>query len=341
MFISIFLFLNPFLFQTPEIDPETNEGLAQLTTAISEAAIPEKLDALFLLEQQRIGLSDADLTQIKQRFSPRICRGVNQTFDSAHRKKELIKINKGGKRCIVTTIDATLRRNPELLEQLAKNLEATGFDGYLYYRIGGFPTPQETELEYAATPYSFKIFLMNEAHLLGFDSVLWVDARLIPIRSLEPIFTHLEKHHSFFVEDRLMVRVNFLSLSIDALKDLLKINPLDHVRIATPLFGLDFTYFATDLFLRDYYDCCKNGLCFISVFPEEHVISCIVAKYKSHFAYVTPKKYSIARHLWIYDPDNTPLETLEFAHQERFIFFGLSEESQHQLKNLRLETRCQ
>ncbi|MFZ4772904.1 MAG: hypothetical protein ACOYK9_02805 [Chlamydiia bacterium] len=326
--------LNPFLFDVPEGDPETTTYLESLEKKIQNGSIHEKIEQFFIEEKEKLPLSDQDYLHVRDHLFDRIARGIHQKFTSDKRDKGLIKINKGGEQCVVTTVDLSGRRNPALIKQIAKNLQKTGFNGYLYYRIGGFPHPRGTEIKYASIPYSFKIFLMEEAYLQGFSQVLWLDSRLIPIRSIQPIFDALKKHHGFFVDERLMLRVNFLSQALESIENILEVAPLFHKRITTPVFGLDFSYSPTHLFLEDYYLCAENGLCFLSVFPEEHVISSILAKYKSKFPYMSELNSSYFRKLWFYDEVTHQPDTLKVAKKHNYFFYGVGSESQYLLDKL-------
>ncbi len=51
---------------------------------------------------------------------------------------------------------------------------------------GAWPSHQEI-------PYGFKAFALSESNLLGADLLLWCDASILPIRSLEPLWERIER----------------------------------------------------------------------------------------------------------------------------------------------------
>ncbi|MBU6148796.1 MAG: hypothetical protein KGQ54_01200 [Verrucomicrobia bacterium] len=336
-FYLSFLLVNPFLIDFSKDASDTLEIFKDLEKELSLSSIRQDIHTLFLEEKNKLALTDGEFETIYGHIHIRVSKGIDQKFYSHETTKGLLKINKGGNQCVVTTVDLSGRRNPGLIQQIYENLTESGFNGYLYYRIGGFPAPTNKELRYAAVPYSFKIFLMEEARLLGFRYVLWIDSRLIPMRSIEPIFSHIKKHRAFLVNDRLMVRMNFLSFGLENLEMLLGINPLNYPRIATPVFGLDMESSCVRQLVQDYYTCCENGLCFLSVFPEEHVLSTIVGKYSKEFKYLYQISPSTFKYLWHYDKDHHLPESLIYAVKQHFYFYGVGAKSQYMLKELGLK----
>ena len=337
IFFPFLLLANPFLFDTLKESRDSIDTYYELEKKLSNSSIRDNIDQLFFQEKEKLHLTKEEFETVYGHIHIRVSKGIDQKFYSKETSKGLLKINNGGNQCVVTTVDLSGRRNPELIYQIYENLKETGFDGYLYYRIGGFPTPSNMEMRYAAVPYSFKIFLMEEARQLGFRYVLWLDSRLIPMRSPDPIFAHIKKHHAFLVNDRLMVRMNFLTYSLESLENLLGINPLHYPRIATPVFGLDMDFSSVRNLVKDYYLCCEDGLTFLSVFPEEHVLSAIVGKYKKDFKYLYQISPSRFKYLWHYDKDHHIPESLDYAVKQSFYFYGVGAKSQYMLKELQLK----
>lgn len=342
-FLSINLFIllslggNPFFFEFPKNSSEENAFFSEVQENIKKANIPEKIEKIFEEEREKFCLNDGEIADLKNHLQKRILRGVDQKFTASNLTKKLTKIHNGSSCCVVTTVDGSNLRNPELIQQMIKNLEAIGFNGYLYHRIAGFPNPTGLEMRYAAIPYSFKIFLMIEAYKMGFTHILWVDSRLLPIRSIDPIFTVIKKHHAFLIKDKMMVRANFVSQALEKLNELTGVDPLLQYRIATPVFGLDFSFPPTFQVLSSYYKCCESGLPFLSVFPEEHVLSCIFSRLKNYFFYTDSLYPTKFKNLWIYDEDESLENSFEYAHKKKFFFFGLSNKSQFDLSAISIK----
>lgn len=337
--LSVCLYSNPFFFEVPPPQKDQGDFLKKIEENIHKSHIFENINNLFEEEKKEFSLSELELSDLKNHLFKRLLRGVNQRLFSHDQKAEVVKIHKGSSCCIVTTVDGSTNRNPELISQMIKNLDALGFNGYLYYRIAGFPNPTGKEIQYASIPYSFKIFLMLEAYKIGFKEILWVDSRLMPIKGIEPIFDVIKKHHAFLVKDKIMMRANFLSRALVTLTTLTGVNPLNHYRIATPVFGLDFSFPTSLEVLKKYYECCDNGYPFLSVFPEEHVLSSIFARYQKAFPYIDSLTSSKFKNLWLYDEDVSLEESLKKAQKKQFFFFGLGNRSQFQLSELQLEKK--
>jgi hypothetical protein len=327
--LLFFSIANPFELKIDTLVSQTKEGLQTIEDAIEEQQLIHKIDALFSLEQQKFNLSDVEIDAIQKRLRPRITRGIFQTFSSAEQKVGLVKINHGGSKCIVTCVDLSKKRSTSLIPAIQQALESVGFDGYLYYRLGGIPNPRDGSYKFCTVPYSFKIFLMEEAKNLGFSNVLWIDSRLIPIRSLDEVFDIFQKNNGFFIDDQRMIRANFLSFSIEAFKKNHQIHPLEHTRIVTPVFGLNFKADYVERLVEDYYACCKSGLEFLSVFPEEHVISCLLAKQqKKGFRLISETNPKLRKHLWIYDSEAHDPNLIQNAMNSNFFFYGVSNSCQ-------------
>jgi len=111
------------------------------------------------------------------------------------------KIGKGGECCVVSYASYN-RYYPDLLKDLLPALASTGFNGYFYARIGGYPTPTGKEAKYAATPYGFKIPLIIEAFEKGFENVLYLDSACLPLTNCTPIFKLIDRNGCFFVGGR-------------------------------------------------------------------------------------------------------------------------------------------
>jgi len=78
------------------------------------------------------------------------------------------------------------------LQWIIKSLKSFNFDGHLIYYIGGWPNIKKGRLKYADVPYGFKPFLFEEARDRGYKNILWLDACVVPVKSLRPIFSHMK-----------------------------------------------------------------------------------------------------------------------------------------------------
>ncbi len=95
--------------------------------------------------------------------------------------------------CYVTYNKKGGRNYMRGLKYLTKALKKINFEGHLIYCIGAYPGLSRGRLLYADVPYAFKTFLFEEAKNLGYHQVLWLDACCVPLRSISPLFKHIEK----------------------------------------------------------------------------------------------------------------------------------------------------
>ena len=103
------------------------------------------------------------------------------------------------KNCIV--LYATYNKPyPENVVKVISALKNIGFDGHLVYRIGGYPNIEGGSLKMVDVPYAFKACALEEAHLLGYQNLLWLDSALTPLKNLKPLFEKIEKEGYFALD---------------------------------------------------------------------------------------------------------------------------------------------
>lgn len=106
--------------------------------------------------------------------------------------------------CVI--IYSTFNRNyPDGLNRLVKHIEESDFKGHVLYRIGGWPNEEGGSLVLAHVPYAFKPSFFKEAQRLGFKRVLWLDSAVIPLVSLNEIFSMIEEKGYFVMGNSHMI----------------------------------------------------------------------------------------------------------------------------------------
>ncbi|MFZ4673538.1 MAG: hypothetical protein ACOYL1_04255 [Chlamydiia bacterium] len=187
----------------------------------------------------------------------------------------LIDGEKGSKDCIVTA--CSLDRNyPRLLKSLVGAIREVGFKGAIYYRIGGYPNPTGVEIRYAGTPYALKMFMIYEAYLLGYERVLWLDTSVWPLKNLDYCFQAIEKDGLLFEMSKPNTRF-ILPQTRNVLEKFCQVD-LDHViHCSAWLMGFKMREKYVQKIFEGYYKLVEKGTPFISVTPEEMVISALVA----------------------------------------------------------------
>lgn len=268
---SVYVFsANPFVVDFPDLAHPTHADYASLQTCLKQISIDKVLKDYYDSDEP---LAEVDL----YRF--RLSQGTRQVLIEVSNNLlpivKLEKIGKGGDCCLVSY--ATYNGiYPELLLSIKDALEERGFNGYFYYRIGGFPHPTGRELKYAGVPYCFKPFMMVEAYNLGFQKVMWIDASLLPVQNPEPLFAWLDEHSGLLYGGER--RVDLLkSLILPQARETLEkivgnqfgVGP----HVSGMVFGLNFQTRQAQKFLDSYYECVAVGTPFLSCFPDEFVFS--------------------------------------------------------------------
>ncbi len=210
-------------------------------------------------------------------FRGRLYRSLNQVMiHTAVEKlpeKGLLEINEGKDQCIVLFCSHD-KKYPIMLKELIKNLEEIGYNGFIWYRIGGYPHPTGEEIQYAGVPYAFKLFMMEEAFQLGFRYVLWLDTAMVPIRNPNLLFDLIRKEGVLIKEigpqnDYILPSTHKeieMLTGVDVLK-------CKHIRMS--VFGLDKEVSFAPLFLKTYREMVYKGTPFFSHLPEEFVITAL------------------------------------------------------------------
>jgi hypothetical protein len=168
----------------------------------------------------------------------------------------------------------------ENIKTIAAALQSTGFNGYFYYQIGGFPNPTGKEIQYAGVPYSFKIFMMLEAHKLGFNKVLWIDSALLPLRNPVSFFGWIETRGYFLRGWKTPSNAwGFIfPQTRQLLQELTGTDVLNSFWIDTTIFGLKMDNPLVQKLIEEYYRMADLGTPFLSCFPEIFVLSALLGK---------------------------------------------------------------
>ena len=97
-------------------------------------------------------------------------------------------------RCIVNVATGHGRWFPRGQDRLSHSLNKHDPESHqvLFYDI-----PPESPT-HAEAPYAFKTFAIQEALRRGYTSILWLDASMWAVRSLEPLWEEIEEHGSTF-----------------------------------------------------------------------------------------------------------------------------------------------
>ena len=119
-----------------------------------------------------------------------------------------------------------------------------------------------------------------EAKKIGFKNVIWIDSSCYAVNNPQEMFDILEKDHIICMTNPYGNNYRGMSFkeTISLLNTITNTNLQDASYIMTIVFGLNLD---SDIIMKaidDYYDMVKLGLPFLSIFPEEIVLSAIFNK---------------------------------------------------------------
>lgn len=227
-------------------------------------------------------------------FKNRCTRGISQKlidFDNnILPSKNLYKIGNGGnkKNCIICCTSISHKRDTDVQQdsrfkasQLIKeSLEEVGYNGYFYLLNGGFPNPTGIELQYMGVPYCFKIFMMLEAKKLGFKNIIWIDSGCIAINNPEFLFKLLDENDTLidYIGSNNKYDEMVFKNTIELLNSITNTDIHTAKYIPTVVFGFNLESKNIKKIIDEYYFMVKLGLPFMSIFPEEIVLSAIFNK---------------------------------------------------------------
>ncbi|MFT3832649.1 MAG: hypothetical protein QM711_04925 [Micropruina sp.] len=273
-FAPLFLLSNPFAIPFQPKAEISNQDYLDIQEQFKNVNIHPLLRSLYP--------SDQGYT-IYEDFCGRSSKGISQILIDEEKglfpRHDLVKIGEGSDCCLVCCAPYDGVRDV-LLDQIVKEVANTGFNGYFYYRKGGFPNPTGKEIQYAGVPYCFKIFMMQEAHQLGFDKVLWIDSACLPLRDPTPLFDWLDYRGALlngWTSPPWLWRY-ILPSTRQLLIDLTGNDVLTSSYLHTRIFGLRMDSELAKKLVEEYYSFVEMGTPFLSCYPEEFVLTALLAK---------------------------------------------------------------
>ncbi len=280
-FLPFLLLSNPFKIDFAVKENLTNEDLIEVQKKLQDLDLKSVIDDFYPKNPPKKSLWQwSTPLATKEDFYNRISKASHQTLINVEHgqipSEHLIKINKGGDRCIVCYVSFNGIYS-KLIKSTATHLEKTGFNGYFYYKIGGFPNPTGKEIQYSGVPYAFKIFTLLEAQKKGFQKILWIDASFLPLKDPSPLFECIEKYGCFLKKHTPFTKF-ILPKTRSLIKDISGVDVLKTDYVSAQIIGFDMESPLAKEFITEYYRLVEIGFPFISCFPEEYVFSSIIGK---------------------------------------------------------------
>ena len=311
---------NPFLIDIEDKPEYSIEEYKDIQKKISEKNIDDILNQYYPPANDFYKYED---------FRNRCTNGFRQKIISSNEEqlpqKLLYTIGNGGNynNCIVCCtsfshdhVKSDSRYNAS--KNIVKSLEEVGFNGHVYILNGGFPNPTGTEMKYIGVPYCFKIFMMLEAKQKGFNNVIWIDSNCYAINNPQPLFDILDIQHTLLMTNPYSNNYDAMSFreTIHLINTITNTDIHDANYIITVVFGLKLDSEIIMKIIDEYYDMVKLGLPFLSIFPEEIVLSSIFNKPEyRHLLYKTYQNERLHIHEDRLDMDSAKQNGYFFSHR--------------------------
>lgn len=263
--------LNPFEIDFPKKKELSYEDYEYLQMCLGQKNLEELVDSIY---PSGFFYKKNDLLRRISSFTRQtmICREKNLFPLKVHLEGDPAEQN-----CVVLGCSYD-KSYPSLLRELVGALREIGFKGGIYYRIGGYPNPTGEEVRFAAVPYAMKMFMIYEASLLGYKNVLWLDCSAWPLKPLDYCFDIIEKQGLIVESGRPNIQVLIpQTRAILERKFGIDFSKAPHVAGWLIGFRMDAP-FVKRIFL-DYYEMVRQGTPFISITPEEAVLTALFAKH--------------------------------------------------------------
>ena len=291
---------NPFLIDIVDKYEYTREDYINIQEQLNKKNIDSILENLYDTQKDKFYIFD-DL-------KTRITRGIRQVIIDPSNDllpmKKLYKIGNGGdqRNCFVSCTPFITNGNQKngrfiASQQIVKSLEEVGFNGYFYLLNGGFPNPTGVEMKYVGVPYCFKIFMMLEAHKMGFENIIWLDSACYALNNPQHLFDILQEDKLLYTKS---VNNNYDEMIFPEILQLInKItnNDIHNAKfIQTIVFGLNFECDIVKKIVKEYYEMVDIGWPFFAIFPEECVLTALINKPEYNILFKNddnPEKYKV------------------------------------------------
>ncbi len=310
------VFASPFFIDFPDKIELTNQDYVEIQNKIRAIDFPAMIETFYP--------KSGDFSERKF-FERRMRTGIGAVLIDEEKGlfPQIIfeKIGNGGNCCVVSYASYN-RRYPELLKDILPALASSGFNGYFYSRIGGYPTPTGQEAKYAGTPFGFKIPLIIEAFQLGFENVLYLDSACLPMEDPTPVFKLIHQNGCFFVGGRNCYDNGWLRYFFpkarQALMDIYRRDPLLEKQISGSIIGFKKDNIWTRKFIEEYYHVLTLGDPFMSELSEMFVFASIAGylHFPAHL-YIDPYSQQLPNPVYAYTAEDHP----ELTAQQRIGMF--------------------
>ncbi len=166
------------------------------------------------------------------------------------------------------------RSYPAGLKRLLKLVSESDFKGHVLYRMGGWPNTEGGDLNLAHVPYAFKVSFFREAQRLGYKRVLWLDTSVVPLVSVNEIFSMIEEQ-GYFVMGNSHTVGPYMNSSAAAFFGFNLQQTFKIPSCSAGLFGVDFTQDTGRRIIDWWYRAAHDKDAFFSARSDQSALSMI------------------------------------------------------------------
>ncbi len=174
---------------------------------------------------------------------------------------------------------------PAKAYHLLSELKSSGYSGHVLLRVGGYPNMQDDGIKLCHIPYSWKVAFIKEAQTLGYQSILWLDSSMHPLKDLSQIFTLIEINGYFFLTGGINLDYGYqFKNHIDHAVRSLNLSPEDLSAIphlVSCLFGVSTTHRKAMKVIDGWFQETKRVDPCVNWFPEELALSVVAWRNKA------------------------------------------------------------
>lgn len=175
---------------------------------------------------------------------------------------------------IYTSYNSAFRKG---LERLIEHVAQSDFKGHILYRVGGWPNTEEGDLSLAHVPYAFKPCFFKQAQRLGYKRALWLDTSILPLVSLNQVFTKIQERGYFITGVGLMLEpymheeaAQAFGVTIEECKGI--------PSCSAAVFGADFTQEKGAILIDEWYKAARDPNAFFSPRSDQNALSLIMKR---------------------------------------------------------------
>ncbi len=170
------------------------------------------------------------------------------------------------------------QRYPKGCKRLFAKIAKSDFRGHMHIRIGGWPNIEAGDLALSHVLFAFKPCFFREMQRLGYQRVLWLDASILPVVSLNRIFEMIQED-GYFVQENSHTLEPFMNEDTAHAFNLSFEEACALQSCSAAIIGIDFTNERACQLIDAWYEAAKDPYAFYSPRSDQTAISVLLHKF--------------------------------------------------------------